>query len=143
MREPDQPQEPALAALRWGAIWRAAVSVSVFLLPIGILQRVLIDNDTIEPGSPGSFAFFAVILVLGAVAGFGAAKLARERPIPNGAAAAALAYLIVQGAGLLRRLIWDSSTLPSPFSVVYLALLMATCGMLGAALERRSRPLRD
>jgi len=129
-------------ALRWDAIWRAAVSVSVFLLPIGILQRVLVDNDTIEAGSAASFAFFAVILVLGAIAGFGAAKLARERPIPNGAAAAALAYLIVQGAGLVRRLV-SGGSLPSPFSVVYLALLMATCGMLGAALERRSRPLRD
>ncbi len=143
MREPEPPPETAFRALRWGAIWRAAVSVSVFLLPIGILQRVLVDNDTIEAGGLGSLAFFAVILLLGAVAGFGAAKLARERPIPNGAAAAALAYLIVQGAGLVRRLIWDASSLPSPFSVVYLALLMATCGMLGAALERRSRPLRD
>jgi hypothetical protein len=140
--DPEAPRVSAVRALRWDAIWRAAVSVSVFLLPIGIVQRVLVDNDTIEAGSAASFGFFGVILLLGAIAGFGAAKLARERPVPNGAAAAALAYLIVQGAGLIRRAVTGGS-LPSPLSVVYLALLMATCGMLGAALERRSRPLRD
>jgi hypothetical protein len=136
------PQPEADPTLRWAAIWRAAVSVSVFLLPIGILQRVWVDNGTIEKDSPASFGIFAIILVLGAVAGFGAAKLAQQRPIPNGAAAAALAYLIVQGAGLVRRL-FSGGSLPSPVSIVYLALLMATCGMLGAVLERRTRPLRD
>jgi len=128
--------------LRWSAIWRPAMSVSLFLLPIGIAQRVLVDNGTLEKGGAGSLLISLIILVLGAIAGFGAAKLAPERPLPNGAAAAALAYGIVQGGGLLRKL-FAGGTLVSPVQLVYLALLMATCGMAGAALERKSRILRE
>lgn len=131
-----------MSQLRWDAIWRAAISVSLFLIPIGILQRVLIDNDTIVQGGPAALVLSALILTLGAVAGFGAAKLARTHVLPNGAAAAALAYLIAQTAGLIRRSITGGTT-PSVVTIAYLALLMATCGMLGAALERRSRALRE
>ena len=131
-----------MSQLRWDAIWRAAISVSLFLIPIGILQRVLIDNGTIDKGGPAALIGSALILTLGAVAGFGAAKLARSHVLPNGAAAAALAYLIAQAAGILRRAIMGG-TIPSIVTIAYLALLMATCGMLGAALERRSRALRE
>ncbi len=128
--------------LKWAAIWRPAVSVSLFLLPIGIAQRVLVDRGTLEKGGTGSLLISLVILILGAIAGFGAAKLAPQRPLPNGAAAAALAYLIVQGGGLVRKFI-AGGTLVSPVQLMYLALLMATCGMFGAALERKSRVLRE
>lgn len=131
-----------MSQLRWDAIWRAAISVSLFLIPMGIIQRVLIDHGTIDKGGTAALVLSALILTLGAVAGFGAAKLARTHVLPNGAAAAALAYLIAQAAGLLRRAIMGG-TIPSVVTIAYLALLMATCGMLGAALERRSRALRE
>ncbi len=119
--------------LRWSAIWRAAGAMAVFLVPVGLLQAS-------QDGS-AALILTGVILLLGMVAGFGAAKLAVDRPIPNGAAAGALAYLIVQGAGVVRRVV-AGEDLPSAVNVVYLALLMATCGMVGAALERRTRALR-
>ena len=131
-----------LAGLRWNAIWRAALSVATFALPIGLCQQWLRDSDRMEAGSPANYLFFLAILGCGALGGFGAAKLAPHDPLPNGAAAAALAYLGVQAAGIVRRLV-AGDPISSPLAWIYLSLLMATCGMLGAALERRSRPLRD
>ena len=127
-----EPTAP-FGGLRWSAIWRAAGAMAIFLVPVGLLQA--------SQEGAAALILTGVILFLGMVAGFGAAKLAWERPIPNGAAAGALAYLFVQGAGFIRRAVADED-LPSIVSVIYLALLMATCGMVGAALERRTRALR-
>jgi hypothetical protein len=127
--------------LRWSAIWRPALSTSVFLLPLGILQQVLVDRGTIARGGSESLLFFAGYLFLGAVAGFGSARLAESQLLQHGAAAAALAYAIVQGVGIVRHLAIGKSAI-SPLSFIYLALLMATCGMLGAMLERRAAKVR-
>jgi len=128
--------------LRWDAIWRSAISVSLFLIPIGLGSQILLDNGTIPKGGGAAIGISALILLMGAVAGFGAAKLARTHVLPNGATAAAIAYLIAQVAGIVRRAIFGGH-IPSLITVAYLTLLMATCGMLGAALERRSRALRE
>jgi hypothetical protein len=120
--------------LSWPAIWRAGVSVAVFLLPIAIVMEIT------RPKGVGLLLGFLLILFLAAVAGFGAAKLAPDHPLPNGAAAAALGYAIVQGIGIVHHLVSGGGV--SPISYVYLALLMASCGMLGAMLERRTRVTR-
>ena len=52
------------------------------------------------------------------------------------AGAAALAYVVVQGLGVVKRLIWG----PDDFSwlgYLFLASLMAMCGMLGGMFGRR------
>jgi len=116
--------------------------MSLFLIPIGILQRVLIDNATIEPGGSAVLAITGIILVLGAVCGFGAAKLAQDLPLQNGAASAALAYLLASFAALLRSIIFGGTT-PSVVGAAFAMMMMATFGMFGAMLERRSRPLRQ
>jgi hypothetical protein len=126
--------------LNWVAIWKPALSISVFLLPIGILQQVLVDDHKIGKSSGAALLFFAVILFLAAVCGFGAARLVDHDLAQHGAAAGALAYVIVQGIGVIRHLIINKP-LQSPVSFVYLALLTSTCGMLGAMLERRQRRL--
>ncbi len=129
-------------SLRWNAIWRSALSVATFALPIGITQQWLRDSDRMAADSPMNFVFIAAILFCATLGGFGAAKLAPEHPLPNGAAAGALAYLGVQLVGLVRRLAVGEDV-SNPLGWIYLALLMATMGMAGAALERRSRPLRE
>jgi hypothetical protein len=56
--------------------------------------------------------------------------------VASAALAAAAAYLIVQSVGVVRRLVADE-----PISWVgypFLALLMATCGMLGGLFARRT-----
>jgi len=120
--------------LVWNAIWRAGLSLALLFLPIALVMEAL-DLTDVE-----ALPFFAVILFLGGVGGFGAAKLAPERPLPNGAAAAAFGYVLVQGIGVIRHLITgEDSTI---VTYVFLTLLMATCGMLGAMVERRTRPMR-
>jgi hypothetical protein len=126
--------------LNWTAIWKPAVSISVFLLPIGIIQQVLVDDHKIGKSSAAALLFFAAILFLAAVCGFGSARLVDHDLAQHGAASAGLAYVIVQGVGVIRHLIIDKP-LQSPISFVYLALLTSTCGMLGAMLERRQRRL--
>jgi hypothetical protein len=133
-------ERPAPPRWEWAAIWRPALSVSVFLLPLGILQQVLVDGGTIERNGSASLLFVALFLFLAAVCGFGAARLAHHRLLPHGAAAAGLAYVIVQGVGIVRHLIVGEAPV-SPVTFAYLALLMATCGMLGAMVERRGRRL--
>ena len=143
--DPADPADPPAGPIRlhWGAIWRPALSVSVFLLPLGILQQVWVDDGTIGRNSSASLLFGAVFLFLAAVCGFGAARLAPDRLLEHGAAAAALAYAIVQGIGIVRHLITGRPVVSHLPSYVSLALLMATCGMLGAMLERRARRLES
>ena len=133
-------ERPTPPRWEWPAIWRPALSVSVFLLPLGILQQVLVDHRTIARNGSASLLFVAVFLFLAAVCGYGAARLAHDRLLPHGAAAAGLAYAIVQGVGIIRHLVVGESPV-SPVTFAYLALLMATCGMLGAMVERRGRRL--
>ena len=85
--------------------------------------------------------FVAVFLFLAAACGYAAARLASDQLLQHGAAAAAIAYAIVQGIGIIRHLIVGREVLTQLLSYVFLALLMATCGMLGAMLERRTRRL--
>ena len=123
-----------MSDLHWGAIWRSGVSVAVLLLPIAIVMEIT------RPHGGALLLGFLAILFLAAVSGFGAAKLSPEPPLPNGAAAAALGYAIVQGIGIVHHIVSGGGV--SPISYLYLALLMASCGMLGAMLERRTRAAR-
>lgn len=84
--------------------------------------------------------FVALYLFLAACSGFAAARLAPDKLLQHGAATAGLAYCIVQGIGVIRHLIVGEAV-GSFIGFAYLALLMATCGMLGAMLERRQRRL--
>ena len=127
--------------LRWDAIWRAGLSASFFLLPTALVHQWLIDDGTIEGLGIGSMLFFCGYLFLGAVAGFGASKLVDEHVRPNGAAAAALAYGAVQTVGIVRRLV-SGDELSSPVAYIFLALLMATCGMLGTMVEQSTKAMR-
>jgi hypothetical protein len=125
--------------LNWTAIWKSALSISVFLLPLGIAQSILVHDHTIDKGSAVNLLIFGAILFLTAVTGFGAARLVDYDLAQHGAAAGALAYALVQGAGVIHHVIVGESL--NPISYVYLGLMSATCGMLGAMLERRQRRL--
>ncbi len=133
--------QPSVRRLDWSAVWRPALSVCVFLLPVGILQTVLVHDKSIAKGGGVNLLLFGVILFLTAVAGFGAGRLTSYDLAKHGAAAGALAYAIVQGVGIIHHVIIGESL--DPVGYVYLGLLSATCGMLGAMLERRQRRLEQ
>jgi hypothetical protein len=115
------------------AMLRGAVSAVLLVLPAGIINQIVVDGDDGIP--PIVFVLWAVILLGGAAGGWATVRLSPQAPLPYAAGAAALAYGIVQGIGVARRLITggDISWLAYPF----LAMLMATCGMLGGMFARR------
>jgi predicted Na+-dependent transporter len=125
--------------LQPGAIIRPAISMLVVLAPLGILQRVMIDNGTMEPHGPGVLLLSAVVLFFGAVTGFGAGRLAGRDEAPHGAAAAAVGFLFASLAAYLRSVFFSGSA-PSLLGVVYNAMLMSLLGMGGGMLARRTRP---
>ena len=114
---------------------------STFALPLGLLQKWLVESGRIHSGDAINLILYFAILFCGAMGGFAAAKLAPDAPLQNGAAAGALATLVIEVGGAIRRTL-VGEPVSSPIAWLYLALLMATCAMLGAALERRSRGLR-
>lgn len=127
--------------LRWPVVWRAAVSVIILALPLGLLQQWLVDSGRIDKGDAVNLVLYFAILFTGVLGGFAAGRLAPDAGLQNGAAASGLATLAIEVGGAIRRTIVGAS-ISSPIAWLYLALLMATCAMLGAAFERRSRGLR-
>lgn len=130
-----------MSRLRWNVVWRAAVTVATFALPLGIVQKWLVESGRIEKGDAINLLLYFALLFTGALGGYAAGKLSPDAGVPNGAAASFVAGMTIAIAGAIRRSI-VRLPVSSPLEWTYLALLMATCAMLGAAFERRSRGLR-
>lgn len=117
------------------AFWRGTVTALVVVLPVGIFNQVLVDSGDIDGGSPVTFLFWILILLGGASGGWAVIRLSPRASISYAAAAAATAYVVVQLVGVVKRLITDDPI--SWLAFPLLALLMATCGMLGGMLAKR------
>ena len=128
-----QQQLPELPPLP--VMWRGVVTALVIVVPAAVLNQLLIDSGDIEATSPVTFLFWALILLGGAAGGWATIRLSPAAPLPYPAGAAALSYVLVQAVGVVLRLIDgdDVSWVAYPF----LALFMATCGMLGGMFARR------
>ena len=115
----------------------AAVSL-VIAVPPAVLAQVQSDRDALE-GSNWVLILFAVVLVAFMAGGYVTAKRTEGEPLTNGAVAALLAYLLVQGYGIVRRLA-DGDEIRW-LGIVFAALLAASCGTVGAivATARRRR----
>ena len=118
--------------IEWSAVGQAAVSGVFVLVPLAIA------NQTVADGRAGlGLLFSAAILFVGGAIGYAAARLSSTAPGRHGALAAAIAYLFVQGLGAARRLV-VGEPLSGVAGYAYLALLMATVGLLGASLAGRT-----
>lgn len=117
------------------ATWRGAVTALVVALPVAVFNQLLIAAGDIESGSPVTVLLWLLILFGAAAGGWGVLRLAPQAGLAHAAAAGALAYAVVQGVGIVRRLLADEplSWLAFPF----LALLMATAAMVGGMIARR------
>ena len=116
------------AAVRQGLL--AALTVAV---PAALLNVLLVDRE--GSSSPWKFALWLVIMFGAAAGGFAVLRLSRSAGLVHAAAAGFWTYVIVQGIGVLRRLFAGEPI--SWLALPFLALLMATCAMLGGAFERR------
>ena len=115
----------------------AAVSL-VIAVPPAVLAQIQSDRDALE-GSNWVLVLFAVVLIAFIAGGYVTAKRADGDPLTNGAVAALLAYVLVQGFGIIRRLA-DGDEIRW-LGIVFAALLAASCGTVGAivATARRRR----
>jgi hypothetical protein len=117
------------------ALWRGTVTALVVVLPVGVLNQFLVSSGELEPTSPFTILLWLLILLGGASGGWAVIRLSPAAPLSYAAGAAALAYGIVQAIGVVRRL-WAGETI-GWLGYPLLALLMATCGMLGGMFARR------
>jgi len=137
--QPDRPSpqrgELALPELTPpAALWRGAVTALVVVLPLAILNNVIAaDGD--GAGAPLVLALFGLILLGGASGGWAVIRLSPAARLSYAAGAAALAYVVAQGLGVVLRVLRGDNLnwLGYPFA----ALMMATCGMLGGMFARR------
>lgn len=115
------------------AVRQGILTALVLALPAALLNVLVVDKE--GSSSPWKYALWFVILFGGAAGGFAVLRLSRSATLVHAASAAFWTYVLVQGIGVVRRLFAGEpiSWLAFPF----LALLMATCGMLGGALARR------
>jgi hypothetical protein len=104
-----QPLRPLPTVSPLGAVWRGAVTALVVALPAGVVNQFVADGA----GSPVTLLLWVVIM-FGAAAG---------------------AYVVVQGVGVLRRLTTGEQI--SWIAYPFLMLLMATVAMLGGVYARR------
>jgi hypothetical protein len=113
------------------AVARGAVAGGLIVLPAGVAQTLTSKESSLRG------LLLVVILVglagVGAVAG----KAAADQPLKHGAAAALLAFVVVQGVGSLLRVARGESI--HPVTIVFMAMLSACCGLIGAELGRRRR----
>ncbi len=117
------------------AWWRGTVTALVVALPAGILNQLLVDSGDVESSSPVTFLFWVLILFGAAAGGWAVIRLSPHARLSYAAAAGAAAYVIVQLIGVVRRLIAGDPI--SWLAFPLLALMMATCAMLGGMFARR------
>ena len=117
------------------AMWRGTVTALVVALPSAIL------NEVLQAGAEGGEAtaaglFFNALILFGAAAGgWATLRLSPDAALAHAAGSGALAYVIVQGMGVLSRTLRGEEI--SWIAYPLLALMMATVAMFGGMFARR------
>jgi len=117
------------------AMWRGAVTALVVALPVAVFNQALISSGDIAADSPAVIFFWALILFGAAAGGWGVLRLCPQAALAHAAGAGAIAYLVVQGIGVIARL-YRGETL-SWVAFPFQMLMMATAAMLGGMFGRR------
>lgn len=127
------PDATGLSPLK--ATWWGTATALVVALPVAVLNQVVISGGDLAESSPLVLVFWLLILFGAAAGGWGVIRLCPDAGLAHAAAAGALAYLVVQAIGVVSRTIRDEPL--SWLAYPLLALLMATCSMLGGMFGRR------
>lgn len=124
------------SSLNRAAILHGGLTTAALCAPLALANWAAQAGRS-EPSGGVAALFSMLILVAAGVGGWRAESRAPEHPLPNGAAAAASGYLLVQAVGLVVAAASGGLDLGTVVGVAYLAVLMATCGMIGAAVAHR------
>lgn len=148
-RERRVPPPGLMSALTWwgrtlaAMIDRRAVVVGVLpavaiALPVAVIGQWVVDD-----GDSASLVLIFLLPVLAgfAVGGYVAARRTPEAPLANGAVAALVAFAVIQGFGIARRL---ATGLPLSIpSLALAAFLACSCGLLGGLVAQHRRRLPE
>lgn len=109
-------------------IARGAVLASVVGVTASVLARYM-------SADAGANTALSVVLLAGFVAGgFAAGREAPRFAFTNGALAALAAFVAVEVAGILSLVARGEAGKINPFNVVFLGLLVVSCGLVGGAI---------
>ncbi len=124
-----------ISALDLPAVRRGALLCLLVATPAAVISALLADNESGTDQSNWVYvallAIVAAYLAGGAVAG----KAARESPFANGAAAAFMAFAVVQIIGIVIRLARGDDV--SLIALAFNSLLAASIGAVGAGFGVR------
>jgi putative membrane protein (TIGR04086 family) len=117
----------------------AAITIAL-AVPPALIGVVLSEDDSME-GSAWVPVLFAWIVLAFFVGGFFAARTQPHAPLAHGALAALLAYVLVQGVGVVRHLITDEDV--KWVSIAFAALLASSTGTVGGIVANGLRVRRS
>lgn len=121
--------EPTAACIR-------GLATALFLFVPAAVLNLIVTGGGDGTASPFIASIFYVFILLGAGAGgWATIRLSTDAPLWYASAAPLGAYVIVQGFGVIRRLIGSGDLRWGAY--IFQALLIATCGMLGGMFARR------
>ena len=118
-------------SLDLGVVVRGAAYALFWLVPAALLNLLASESES----KPLIFLTFCLILLGFAFGGFAVARFELTNPLQHAAAAATLAYAVVQAVGIVVAIVRDRDI--NPVGIVFTALLAACTGMLGAILALR------
>jgi hypothetical protein len=127
-----------LAELDRRIVVRGAASALVLATPAAVASSLLAGGDQDHGGLLSALSF--VVLVAFVFGGFVAGMESHQLPAKHGAAAAGLAFVVVQLLGAFSRVTRGDDL--SPVRIVLGALLAASAGIIGGLLaaRRQGRP---
>lgn len=117
------------------ALWRAIITSLCLFVPAALLNLALTPDGDQGPSAAIAAIFYLAILLGAGAGGWAMIRLSPDAALGYASSAPALAYLVVQGFGVIRRLVASEPVRWGAY--VFLLLLVSTCGMLGGMFARR------
>ncbi len=111
-----------------------AISI-VVCLPLALLSQAIADSTDDDP-SRWAFLLYLGVLLGFALGGFVTGRAAREYPYTNGAVAALAAFVVIQGVGIVVRLVGGDPI--HVVAAVFNGLVAYGCGLTGALAGARN-----
>jgi hypothetical protein len=120
-------------SIEWRAVGAGALMAAIIAVPSALMSRALgIDED-----STWMPLFFGLILVGFLLGGALAARSATSMPLTHAGIAALMTFVVVQGIGLVRRLIADDGV--EVAGIAFAGFLSLSAGILGGLIALRMR----